>query len=369
MLLRSTIRLFLASGLVLSFVSCASAPPPAKTPPPAAPVEKGPPSVNLLCHEGAKALRFDKIGVPSGERPADVALTQGSIWVLFAQGRLLQLSRGGDSLSVHTHVLPGGEGWSRLAVDPVDESVWAVSQDHFNLYKVSPQGQVSVIRLQRKIEGTGGFYSLVVGRDAIYAQPTCADTAVWRLDRAGKVLATSFEAPKREDDEAPAEAVRVTEGVTEKRRGCANVYMEKDAEGHILVWDDEQKGTFQVDEQGNWTPSESRLFTQLRDPGPAVSFKGVAIGEKTEQWYFTDVVGDLFFWKGKPVFLGSITAKERQLGNDTVLLLPGENGFREVLMACNGFPIRHAVTDATGYAAISEGFLILGEMAGAPDLP
>ncbi len=366
MLLRSTIRLFLASGLALSFVSCASAPP-AKTPP-AAPVEKGPASVNLLCHQGAKAILFDKIGVPSGERPADVALTQGSIWVLFAQGRLLQLSRGGDSLSVHTHVLPGGEGWSRLAVDPVDESVWAVSQDHFNLYKVSPQGQVSVIRLQRKIEGTGGFYSLVVGRDAIYAQPTCADTAVWRLDRVGKVLATSFEAPKRED-EAPVEAVRVTEGVTEKRRGCANVYMEKDAEGRILVWDDEQKTTFQVDEQGNWTPSESRLFTQLRDPGPAVSFKGVAVGEKIEQWYFTDVVGDLFFWKGQPVFLGSITSKERSLGNDTVLLLPGDNGFREVLMACNGFPIRHAVTDATGYAAISEGFLILGEMAGGPDLP
>lgn len=369
MSLRSFVRPLLSVVLVLSLASCASAPPPASpaSAPKEAAVEKAPPSVNLLCHEGAKALHFDKIGVPSGERPADVALTRGSIWVLFAQGRLLRLSRGGDSMSVHTHVLPGGEGWSRLAVDPMDESVWAVSQDHFNLYRVSAQGQVSVIRLQRKIEGTGGFYSLVVGRDAIYAQPTCADTAVWRLDRSGKLLGMSFEAPEREDE--AEESTRVIEGITERRRGCANVYMEKDADGRILVWDDEKQATYQVDDQGNWTPSDSRLFTQLRDPSPAVSFKGVALGEKTEQWYFTDVVGDLFFWKGRPVFLGSITTKEREIGNDTVLLLPGEDGFREVLMACNGFPIRHAVTDATGYAAISEGFLILGELAGAPDLP
>lgn len=358
MLLRSTVRLFLALGLVFSFVSCASAPPPAP-PPPAAAVEQGPPAVNLLCHEGARAFYFDKMGVPSEHWAADVALTQESVWVLFAQGRLLKLSRGGDSVSVQTHGLPGGRGWSRLAVDPVDESVWAVSQDHFDLYRVSALGQVSVVKLQRKIEGTGGFYSLVVGRDAIYAQPTCADTAVWRIDRSGKVLGTAFEAPKREDY-AAGEAVG--EG-PQKRWGCANVYMEKDAEGRILVWDDEQKATYQVDDQGSWTPSDSRLFTPLRDPSPAVV--GAA-----EEWYFMDVVGDLFFWKGQPVFLGSLTARKQQLRNDlTILLLPEEGGFREVVMACNGFPIHHAVTDATGYAAIARGFLILGEMAGGPDLP
>lgn len=357
--LRSAILLCLVAGLAFSFVSCASAPPPPAPPPPAAPVEQGPPLVNLLCHEGARAFYFDKMGVPSGQWPADVALTRGSVWVLFGKGRLLRLSRGGDSVSVQTHLLPGDQGWNRLAVDPEDESVWAVSQDHFDLYRVSAQGQVSVVKLQRKIEGTGGFYSLVVGRDAIYAQPTCADTAVWRLDRSGKVLGTAFEAPKREDD-AAGEAVG--EG-TKNRWGCANVYMEKDAEGHILVWDDEQKATFQVDEQGNWTPSDSRLFTPLRDPSPAVA------GE-AEQWHFVDVVGDLFYWKGQPVFLGTLTARKQQLRNDiTILLLPEDDGFREVLMSCNGFPIRHAVADATGYAAISQGFLILGEMAGGPDLP
>jgi hypothetical protein len=358
---RSVASSLLSGLLVLALASCSSAPRPA--PAPAAAVEEAPPpSINLLCHEGARAVRFDKMGVPVEERAADVALTRGSAWVLFTQGRLVQLSRGGDTLSVKTQMLPGGKRWNRLAVDPVDDSLWAVSQDLFDLYRISPQGQVSVIKLQRKIEGTGGFYNLVVGREAIYAQPICADTAVWRIDRAGKVLGTAFEASEQ------TEAVRTTEGA-EARRGCANVFLEKDAEGHILVWDEVQKATQQVDEEGNWTPSDSRLLTQLGESSPAVSVLGEMREGKTDQWAFTDVVGDLFFWKGRPVFLKGWSSKERRSGDYTVLLLPGDGEAREVLMSCNGFPLRHVVTDATGYAAISDGALIFGEMAGAPDLP
>jgi hypothetical protein len=360
---RSVASSLISGLLVLALASCSSAPPPASAPPaPAAVKEKAPPSINLLCHEGARAVSFDKMGVPVEERAADVALTRGSAWVLFTQGRLVQLSRGGEKMSVQTRLLPGGKRWNRLAVDPVDDSLWAVSQDLFDLYRVSPQGQVSVIKLQRKIEGTGGFYNLVVGRDAIYAQPICADTAVWRIDRAGKVLGTAFEASEQ------TEAVRTTEGA-DARRGCANVFLEKDAEGRILVWDEVQKATRQVDEQGNWTPSDSRLFTQLGESSPAVAIQGEMKEGRTDQWYFTDVVGDLFFWKGRPVFLKGWSSKERRSGDYTVLLLPGDGEAREVLMSCNGFPLRHATTDATGYAAISDGLLIFGEMAGAPDLP
>jgi hypothetical protein len=38
-------------------------------------------------------------------------------------------------------------------------------------------------------------------------------------------------------------------------------------------------------------------------------------------------------------------------------------------MTCNGFPVRRVATDATGYAALTERFLILGDLASAPDLP
>ena len=38
-------------------------------------------------------------------------------------------------------------------------------------------------------------------------------------------------------------------------------------------------------------------------------------------------------------------------------------------MTCNGFPVSRVATDATGYAALTGRFLVLGDMAGAPDLP
>jgi hypothetical protein len=69
------------------------------------------------------------------------------------------------------------------------------------------------------------------------------------------------------------------------------------------------------------------------------------------------------------VFLGSYTIKEKTRGSDTVLNLPGENGSREVIMTCRGFPVRRVAADATGYAALTEKFLVLGDMANAPDLP
>lgn len=364
---RSTIRLFLCSGLAWSFVSCVSAPPqaPAAPAPKEAAVEKAPPSVNLLCHEAARAVRFDKIGVPAGEWPVDVALSPRSVWVLFEGGRLVQLSRGGERLEVQMRFLPG-RGWSKLDVDPVDGSVWAASSASLDLQRISPDGQVSPVKLQRKVEGAGGFSGLVVARDAIYAQPTCADAAVWRLDRSGKLLGTEFQASPRQQEQP--EVVHMGTG---PERSCNSVRLERDAQGRILAWDRERRATYQVDAEGKWSPSDSTLFTHLREWGePAtLALKGVDVGESSEQWFFTGVTGGLFFWKGQPIFLGSSTSKEKEIGNDTVLYVARENGARELLMACNGFPVRDVATDDTSYAALTERFLILGELAGAPDLP
>lgn len=366
MRLRSTTLLFLVVGLAFSFVSCASAPPqasPASTPKEAA-VEKAPPSVNLLCHDAARAVRFDKIGVPAGEWPVDVALSPRSIWVLFEGGRLVQLSRGGEKLEVQMRFLPGA-GWSKLDVDPLDGSVWASSLASLNLHRISPDGQVSVVKLQRKVEGAGGYSGLVVGRDAVYAQPTCAEAAVWRLDRSGKLLGTAFKVPEK-----PREEMMVSLEGSRPGQTCYSLRLERGAEGQILAWDRETRTTHQVDAEGNWSPSDSTLFANLKEWGDSsLPLKGVDVGESSEQWFFTGVSGGLFFWKGQPVFLGSQTSKEKSLGNDTVLYVPRENGPRELLMACNGFPVRDVATDATSYVALTEKFLILGELAGAPNLP
>jgi hypothetical protein len=363
MLQRSLGFPLLATCLTFSLVSCASAPPagaPASSAPKAAEMR----SINLLCHEGARAVRFDKMGVPDGERPVDVALTRGFTWVLFDSGRVLQLSRGGERLAVQMRFLPVKAEIGAIAVDPVDDSVWVVSHSSVNLYQITADGQMSTVKLQRKIEGEGGFSGLVVARDAIYAQPTCADTAVWRLDRSGRLLGTAFNAPANAGNED-----QVYQPGNEAQSTCSLVRLERDEQGHILAWDRVKKTVYQVNDQGNWAPAQSRVFAHFKEMGSDLGIKGVNVGEKSEQWYFPGVGGNLFFWKGRPVFVGNYTAKERARGNDTVLYLPGEDASREILMPCNGFAVRRVAADATGYSAVTDRFLILGEMASAPSLP
>jgi hypothetical protein len=349
--------------LALSFVSCASAPP---APPPAAkpavPEAEKVQTIDLVCNEKARYLSFDKLGVPGGEVPVDVALTHGSIWVLFPQ-RLMQIGRGGEHVDVRMQLAPSGEAWAKLGVDPVDESVWVGSNSRPVLYKVTPDGQsMSVVKLP-KVEGKGGFSGLAVARDAIYAQPTCADAAIWRIDRSGKVLATSFPAPKP----TAGEPEMLTAG--QPRMKCYSMRLDRDAAGQLLAWDLKDRKTWQVDSTGAWTPSASRLFEHLPGEVSGLVVRGMAVGEKSEHWYVGNGTGKLFFWKGKPVFLGAYAYRERAVGGDTVLFLPTDTGVREALMTCHKAFVSEVVTDATGYAAITARFLVLGDMAGAPDVP
>ncbi len=345
--------------LAFCFVSCASAPP-AAAPASAKPAAPALRTVDLLCAEGARYVSFDKIGVPSGESPTGVALTRGNVWVLFPQ-RLVRIGRGGEHVDVAMRVSPVEERWVGIAVDPLDESVWIASENRLGLYKVSPDGSMSTVKLQHKVEGAGGFSGLIVGRDAIYVQPTCADQAVWRLDRSGKLLGTALEVPKRTESDEPV--VMAAGGL---QRNCSSVRLEREADGRIIAWDAKARVTWQVDEQGVWTRSDSPLFAAVGESSGTVSLKGLDIGEKSEQWYFANGLGSLFYWKGKPVFVRSQTMKERAKGNDTVLYVPGG---QELIMPCHGSSLWNVTTDATGYAAITDRFLVLGEMAGAPDLP
>ena len=78
--------------LALSFVSCASAPPAAVPPKPVVPEAAKVQTIDLLCNEKARYVSFDKLSVPVGANPVDVALTRDSIWVLFPE-RLVQIGR------------------------------------------------------------------------------------------------------------------------------------------------------------------------------------------------------------------------------------------------------------------------------------
>jgi hypothetical protein len=199
--------------------------------------------------------------------------------------------------------------------------------------------------------------------DAIYAQPTCAEAAVWRVDRSGKVLGTAFPAPKPADSEAEV----LQPG--KPQLDCFSMRLDRDAEGQILAWNIKDRKTWRVDDQGAWTPSVSHLFEHLPGDASSLTLRGMATFQQptteTESWSVDNGVGKLFYWKGKPVLL----SRERSPSGDTVLFLPDDAGVHEVLMGCRKAYVREVATDATGYAAITSHFLALGDMAGAPDLP
>lgn len=316
-------------------------------------------TIQLLCHDKAHYVLFEKVGVPFPEYPIDVALTKGHIWVLFRQ-RLVQLERKTERLEVQMYVSPLEEEWSQIDVDPVDETLWVAAQTSLSVYRSASAGKLTRVTLQAKVEGKGGFYGLRVGRDAIYAQPTCAETAVWRIDRSGKLLGTAFEAPP-EEAQQEEEVLRPDEIPLR----CSAVRLDRDADGRILAWTRDQE-TWEVDESGTWKPSDSPLLDPIADVSSAISLKGLDVGKETELWYFNSGYrGQLFFWKGQPVFLGSWTM--RATGSDTLLYLP--NARDPAIMPCQDAAVHHVATDARGYAAISHRFVVFGDFAEAPDLP
>ncbi|HEX6861396.1 MAG TPA: hypothetical protein VF414_01190, partial [Thermoanaerobaculia bacterium] len=123
---------------------------------------------------------------------------------------------------------------------------------------------------------------------------------------------------------------------------------------------------YQADEQGGWSETDPGFFQGVSiHPSTA---KGVDLGSETEQWYVAGRAHSLFYWKGRPAFLGN-HASGGTLGTATVLILPGKGNPREALDQCEGKLILSAATTAERYAAITGEELIFGEMAGAPGLP
>jgi hypothetical protein len=174
----------------LPLVSCASSPGAAPAVPAPAPAE--PATSNVICHPGAKQAVFTELGVPGEETPVDVAIAEPYVYVLFQPARLLRLklpSQGEGGLQVQMQ-LGRDEIWSSMDVDPRDGSLW-IAGNHFVLRHFTPQGGASTVPLQR-VAGDGGFNRLMVAADAIYAAPVCAEDGLWRIDRQGKILSSTF---------------------------------------------------------------------------------------------------------------------------------------------------------------------------------
>jgi hypothetical protein len=346
--------------LILLLSACASAPAPSAPAPTA--TEPEPKTVSLVCHDKSTAIRFADIGVPEGERALAVAVQGDNAYVLFRPGRLVRLTRREGRAQVEMSLAPPGEKWTSMAVDPTDGSLW-ISSDHFALRRFDRDWNAKGVQLKRVV-GTGGFASFLVAPDAIYARPFCAEDGIWRIDREGNILSSAFPAP-------PPDPATQDRPMNPDELRCSPVRLERDPEGRIVVWNPVTRTLHQADAQGTWTEVPPSFFAAVRQgEGLGSVVKGRGVGSAEEQWYLKGDAGDLFYWKGRPIFFGGLAMRSRG-GHNTVLLVPREDGsgFEELVESCYKLPIFDVATDGPRYAAITDQVVVFGDFATAPDLP
>jgi hypothetical protein len=253
---------------------------------------------------------------------------------------------------------PPGEVWTGIDADPVDGSIWVVSQD-FVFHSISPDLQMTTVRLQREVRGKSGFARLLVAPDALYAAPICGDYGVWRIDRHGKVLGTDFPVEHRPDEVLDPDTMP-----------CAYARIERDKDGRVLARDKGGK-VFRAEPSGAWTPVENELLRAVPERVVRPSHFGKQ-GRPGEYYYAAGYLDSLFFWKGKPVFFAPANSEGVQLGviNATFLLDAPVGQERQKLPArCDKELLVDVATDAQGYAGITLQHLFFGDFANAPDLP
>jgi hypothetical protein len=317
------------------------------------------PRVSLICHEGTTAARFDEMGVPGGEFPRAVALSGETTYVLFAPGRLMRITRKEGAIQAQMAISKAGETWSAMDVDPADGSLWLVSEHELALQNISPDWKAKTFKLQ-KVEGNGGFSSVLVAPDALYVTPTSAEKAVWRISRDGNVLGTEFTLAPRAPDS--------TEPMTTEELLSLPIRLERDEAGRIFAWNPRLRSVHRVDQEGHWAPVEDPLVTKIWNPPSATVVTMLDAGERNERWYLSGGPRTLFYWKNQPVFLGPVTYDK--LGqNDTLLLVPKADGVHEMMETCYGASIGGIAANRERYAAYTGSAIIFGDFAGAPDLP
>ncbi len=346
---------YLAVLLLLS--ACATIP--ASTPVPA-PLRPKP--LALFCSATATEVAFKGLNVPAGEEPVDVALTPLYVWLLFQPARLVRIDRAkplGTERHAATKLGPPGEVWTGLDSDPVQGSVWVVSED-FVFHDISPDLSMTTVPLGRKVLGKSGFARLLVASDALYAAPICGDYGVWRIDRTGKVLGTAFPI-----EHAPGEVL------DPDTMECAHAQIERDREGRILARDKSGK-VFRVDTSGVWEPFETDLLRAAPEHAVRATQFGKQ-GRPGEYEYAAGYLESLFFWKGRPVFLGSPDPEATRLKLPTTFYLTDTaadaGAVKRLPAQCGSELILDVATDGTGYAAITQNHLFFGDFANAPDLP
>lgn len=364
--------LLLVILLALSGCTAPAPAPPAGRPAPPPPMiktepapEPAPPGnlMYLLCEPGVRKIAFPSIGIPLHSSPLDIALTEDRVWLLVNQQQIVEVGRKPEEATFRTIAAQEGASWDAMAVDPLDNTLWVVSLTRLELIHLIPGGKSEVVRIP-KLEGEGGFRDVMVDEEGVYVVPTCAEHALWKLDRKGKVLDRAFQ---REGEEIPL-TLR-TEFTPEEGQGsvtgCLPVSMARDLYGRLTVFDGVDR-TFYRQESGSWTPV-------LQIPDPAIPAGGVRVDHPgTESavwapgWGAAGNALGFFFLGEDPVFQPEMEMEVSRKARGVQYIRymrPGTEGVTAVFEQCKSFswfapPL--VVTDRHGFVSTLDNNLLLG---------
>lgn len=351
----------------MALAGCASSPAPSSSPRHVPPLQTrepdapGPAStISLVCDPAARRIPFPSIGVPAYTRFLDVALTAESVWLLVDQRNIVEVSRNPAQPTFRTITGREDATWDALAVDPVDGTLWIVSLLRLELIHVDPDGRSTIVRIPR-LEGEGGFRDVLVDEEGVFVVPTCAEDALWKVDRTGKLLEQAFH---REGGEPLTLRTEFTpeEGLGSVS-GCFPVSLGRDLSGRVTVLDGVTRAFYRK-ESGTWTPV-------LEVPAPDLPAGGVRVdnpGTENAVWFpgwgAAGNTPDFFFLEEGPVFQPQYDFEASKPGLLHLnYLRPGTGGMSTAIERCqarsSGGGIQ-VVSDEHGYVTWLDNHLVLG---------
>lgn len=316
--------------MLLGLTALSGLPAPAQTP------QALPPS-RLVCEVPVRKVLWSDLsvlGIPEGSRPRDVALTRGTIWILFEPNLLVGLPRDGTPQKpqeideIETVFGAPGDQWETLSVSPRDGSIWIASSTQARLWRKPPIGRVRPVPVAGVVAGVteGGFRDVLAGWDGVYVVPTACGagegSSIWRLDATGKKLGSALPTMERQDTQP-----------------CPRVDLETDWSGRTLALNPATGEAWRLETGGSrWSPAPAGFAAPGPWPKEAGPFRG---------W---------FFWGEEPVGLG---------GEDETIFVrrsdAGAQAFREDCGAGNR--LLRVAGDRRGWVALTRDWFLLGEHA------
>lgn len=360
--------------LAAALAGCASpapAPPAARPAPPRAAAKPAPkpepaapgPLLALLCDATARRIPYPAIGIPLHTNILDFALTPDRVWLLVDQHRIVELGRTPEQPTFRTITGKEDATWDALDVDPRDGSLWIVSLLRLELIHLIPDGKSEVVRIPR-LEGEGGFRDVLVDEEGVWVVPTCAEHALWKVDREGEVLDQAFQ---REGEKVPL-TLR-TEFTSEESQGsvvgCLPVSLARDLSGRVTVFDGVTR-TFYRKESEDWAPVLEIPDPELPAGGVRVDRPGTEQAIWTPGWGAAGNAMGFFFLGEEPVFQPELNFEpaDRDRGIQYIQYMrPRAEGVAPAFERCKGFswfapPL--VVSDEHGFVSALDNHVILG---------